>query len=437
LGSLATTHGYNAFGELQSIAVTHGSNTLYTIGYTLDKLGRIITKTETLAGATTTEGFGHDDAGRLSSATRNGQTAIYGYDANGNRIFSNGITAQYDAQDRLLVYGANTYAYTDNGELKSKTNGALTTTFTYDVLGNMTHVTLPDGVSIDYLVDGRNRRIGKKINGTLVQGFLYQDQIKPVAELDGAGGIVSRFVYGTRPNVPEYLIKGTQMYRIVTDHLGSPRLVVNVSDGSIVQRIDYDEWGNVINDTNPSFQPFGFAGGLYDQHTKLVRFGARDYDPETGRWTTKDPARFGGGDSNLYAYVHNAPHMYTDPYGLEVLVCSQPAFGSMPVDHQWIKTDAVEAGMGGTRGNVPGNQSGDKPYDPVQVTDHSGRSKQKGSSCKKVENVDEQKVNDQLKIGKPLGRWSPTNQCQSFVREVLNNASTLPPPPEPQFDFVP
>ncbi|MBT9098538.1 hypothetical protein KFZ76_12595 [Methylovulum psychrotolerans] len=46
-------------------------------------------------------------------------------------------------------------------------------------------------------------------------------------------------------------------------------------------------WGNITQDTNPGFQPFGYAGGLYDRHTKLVRFGARDYDAETGRWTGK------------------------------------------------------------------------------------------------------------------------------------------------------
>jgi RHS repeat-associated protein len=64
--------------------------------------------------------------------------------------------------------------------------------------------------------------------------------------------------------------------------------------------MDYDEFGNVINDTNPGFQPFGFAGGLYDQDTKLVRFGARDYDASVGRWTAKDPISFNGGDTNLY-----------------------------------------------------------------------------------------------------------------------------------------
>jgi hypothetical protein len=34
-----------------------------------------------------------------------------------------------------------------------------------------------------------------------------------------------------------------------------------------------------------------------------VRFGARDSDPETGRWTSRDPIGFDGGDLNLYEYV--------------------------------------------------------------------------------------------------------------------------------------
>jgi len=76
----------------------------------------------------------------------------------------------------------------------------------------------------------------------------------------------------------------------------------------LTRRYVYDVNGN-------SFQPFGFAGGIYDQHTKLTRFGARDYDAETGRWTAKDPIRFGGGDTNLYGYAINDPVNLIDPTG--------------------------------------------------------------------------------------------------------------------------
>jgi RHS repeat-associated protein len=104
-------------------------------------------------------------------------------------------------------------------------------------------------------------------------------------------------------------------YRIVKDHLGSPRMVVNSTTGAVVQRLDYDEWGVVTNDTAPGFQPFGYAGGLYDRDTTLVRFGARDYDPTTGRWTTKDTWRFSGGDANLFGYLANEPLNASDPSG--------------------------------------------------------------------------------------------------------------------------
>jgi RHS repeat-associated protein len=76
-------------------------------------------------------------------------------------------------------------------------------------------------------------------------------------------------------------------------------------------------------DTNPGFQPFGFAGGLYDPQTGLLRFGARDYDPETGRWTAKDPIGFAGGGSNLYGYVLSDPVNLLDPSGLDA-VTSDP-----------------------------------------------------------------------------------------------------------------
>ena len=149
----------------------------------------------------------------------------------------------------------------------------------------------------------------------MVQGFLYQDQLNPVAELNPDNSIKTRFIYASKTNTPEYMVKGNQTYRLVSDHLGSVRFVVNTSDGSIVQEMNCNEFGVVIKDTNPGFQPFGYAGGLYETSTGLVRFGARDYDPSIGRWTTKDPIRFDGGDLSLYGYVLNDPINFIDPNG--------------------------------------------------------------------------------------------------------------------------
>jgi RHS repeat-associated protein len=139
-----------------------------------------------------------------------------------------------------------------------------------------------------------------------MQGFLYQDNLNPIAVLDGAGDVLSRFVYASLGNVPDYMAREGITYRILSDRLGSPRLVIDANTGTVAQRIDYDEFGRVLADSNPGFQPFGFAGGIYDADTGLVRLGARDYDPEIGRWTLKDSSQFAGG-FNLYAYASNDP----------------------------------------------------------------------------------------------------------------------------------
>ena len=257
----------------------------------------------------------YDLIGQLTDVYRDGSlVSHYEYDSNGNRV---GGTC--DDQDRMLQYGGNTYQYSANGELQQKTDSNGSTKYDYDVLGNLRAVELTDSTKIEYVIDGANRRIGKKVNGTLVQGFLYQDGLNPVAELDASGNVVARFVYGTRANVPDYMVKGGITYRIISDHLGSVRFVVNASTGDIVQKMEYDEFGRVIIDTNPGFTPFGFAGGIYDKDTGLVRFGARDYDAEIGRWTCKDPIGFKGGDSNVYLYCGNEPLKNIDPNGYEYL----------------------------------------------------------------------------------------------------------------------
>jgi RHS repeat-associated protein len=139
-----------------------------------------------------------------------------------------------------------------------------------------------------------------------------------VAELDGSNDLVASFAYVHGGHVPFLMRRGGTTYRLVTDPVGSVRLVVDTSDGSIAQRIDYDPFG-VPDYSGPEaagFVPFGFAGGHHDQATGLVRMGARDYDPETGRFTAKDPIGFAGGYASLYAYVGGDPVNRADPSGL-------------------------------------------------------------------------------------------------------------------------
>ena len=294
-----------------------------------DRYGRIQRKRETTRDTYASLPTIHEyeyvydpDRAWLTEVKRDGvSVASYSYDANGNRSswtdpWGSG-SATYDAQDRMLTRGAAAYSYTENGELLSKTEGGFSTGTSYDVLGNLLHVTLPDGIAIDYEVDAKSRRIGKRVNGALVKAFVYLGGLSPIAELDGAGNVTTQYVYATGGTTPDYFLRGGETFRIFADHLGSPRVVVNANTSEVVQRLDYDAYGRITYDSNPGFQPFGFAGGLYDPQTGLTRFGARDYDPESGRWTAKDPIGFGGGSAGFFEYASNDPVNRLDPSGLD------------------------------------------------------------------------------------------------------------------------
>jgi len=319
LGLTTEAHEHNPFGEPSRQTASVNSTQVFDVQIARDDLGRITQRIEVVDGITRVCQYGYDLAGRLRTVTRNGDLVVlYTYDANGNRLSAEGeaglVTASYDDQDRLLTYGHVSYTYGANGELATRTVASQTTSYVYDTLGNLVQVTKPNGEVITYTIDGRGRRVGKSVNVTRVKGWLYADQLRPIAELDGAGDVVSRFVYGSRANVPEYLVKNGVTYRIFSDHLGSPRVIVDASTGAIVQRMDFHAFGEIIQDSNPGFQPFGFAGGLYDPDTGVVRFGARDYDPLSAHWLAKDPMGLEAG-SNVYEYTGGNPIDRVDPSG--------------------------------------------------------------------------------------------------------------------------
>ncbi len=87
----------------------------------------------------------------------------------------------------------------------------------------------------------------------------------------------------------------------------------------IIQYPNDDELGTFNLSPATFYLPLTYAGGNYDEHTHFIRFGARDYDPTTGRWTAKDPILFAGKLSNLYEYNLNDPINYLDITGLQIV----------------------------------------------------------------------------------------------------------------------
>ncbi len=345
--NISETPTYNGYGEATKVVWTQdGATQAYALTngsggpFVRDVLGRMSTWSETV-GPSTTTGYGatYDVNGRLASWTKNGTVSSYYYDADGNRTLGTGgdaLSATFDAQDRLTqqVHAGVTAGYTYNnaGTLMARTlsgGASENDAYVYDLSGALRRVDITrpaftgTKTTVDYVVDAFGRRLGKKVNGAATQGYVY-DGSRIVGMLDGTGTLKSVFVYGTKATVPELIVQpGTgHVYRVISDWRGSVRLVVDITAGTtpaVVHQMDYNAWGVMTESGTLSgaaaIHPFGFAGGLVDRDTGLVRFGARDYDPDAARWTRRDPIGFEGG-FNTYAYCNDDPVNYVDPTGL-------------------------------------------------------------------------------------------------------------------------
>ena len=115
------------------------------------------------------------------------------------------------------------------------------------------------------------------------------------------------------------MYEGVYSYHLAlgADQVGTIKTVAD-NTGDLIKELQYDSFGNLLEDSNPRFYlPLGFAGGILDRHTGFVRFGWRYYMPEAGRFTAPDPARWAGGDPDLYDYCVDDPIGKIDPQGLE------------------------------------------------------------------------------------------------------------------------
>ena len=324
-GTLSQNRTFNGYGERDGQVSTISGQGVGSWSLTQDDNGQITQKIEIVDGITSNYDYNYDPMGRLITVTKDSSLIEeYDYDINGTRIYEmntlRGITTgrsfTYSDEDHLLTAGTTSYQYDVDGFLTTKTEGADTTTYNYSSRGELLSATLPGGSIVEYIHDPLGRRIAKIVDGITVEKYLWQGLTRLLAVYDGSNSLIIRFEYADG-RMPVAMTRGGATYYLTYDQVGSLKAVAD-SAGNVVKRIDYDSFGNIIIDTDPSFDmPFGFAGGLHDRDTGLVRFGYRDYDPDIGRWTAKDPILFAGGDTDLYGYCLNDPVNWVDPLGLK------------------------------------------------------------------------------------------------------------------------
>ncbi len=219
------------------------------------------------------------------------------------------------------IYAACGVSQTPN--LTEYTKGGETTTFTYDKAGNLTAddrarytydlfnrtekvETFDDRVQVNHY-DAEGLRSGIEEDGRLVQ-FIFRGQ-EVVTELEEDKGMI-RYIRSYEL-IASDADSARTYYHYASDELGS---ITHVTAGEdILNRYEYDAWGNLTLCEETVENRFRFNGQQYDPISQQYYLRARYYNPVIGRFTQEDTYR--GDGLNLYAYCRNNPVYYADPSG--------------------------------------------------------------------------------------------------------------------------
>lgn len=319
-GAMTVDVAYDDLGRFESMTYKIGDRVISKTSYTYNLRNSIETKTLIQGGKTEVYSYGYDRNGQLTKVERtdsNGGSAMetYEYDDNRNRTLRSATgtapqTSVYDAFDKLLQAGDTAYTYNVDGYLERRGDD----TFRYGAKDELIEAAA-NGDAIHYTWDAIGRMTARE-DGQGKTQYLYGDLVSPklvTATIDPQG-VVTTYRYDARGYLM-HLERGGETYYVVTDQMGTPMQVTDES-GDPVKELRYDSFGVLLEDSNPAFRlDIGFAGGVTDEDTGLVRFGSRDYDPASGRWTAFDPIYYESGSANLYAYVDNNPVNFRDPCG--------------------------------------------------------------------------------------------------------------------------
>ncbi len=312
-GAMSMNLSYDGLARIQSKSLIVNGVDVYDYSVSRDNTGAITEKVETVAGSSHEYEYAYDEDGQLVEVKRD-DTVIesYAYDANGNRISTISEAAGYDDQDRIDYQGSVDYQFDADGFMELR-GGA---SFQYSARGELLEVALEGGATVSYAYDGLKRMVGR-VDGNGTNQYMYGNpgNLFLITEARDPSGVLTAFFYD-ESGLLFALEREATRYYVAVDPAGTPMVVADAS-GSAVKVMQRDAFGKLVSDSNPAFYlPIGFAGGLEDSASGLVRFGYRDYDLSSGRWTARDPVLYDGGQANLYVYVGNDPVNLRDPLGL-------------------------------------------------------------------------------------------------------------------------
>jgi RHS repeat-associated protein len=267
--------------------------------------------------------YRYDAVERLATARRDrGTSESFEYDES-----DNATSIEFGRESSDLTYGAGDslqqrddieFVFDEAGRLtrkreKQPTGAIREWIYRWDALDQLRCVTNPDGETWCYFYDALGRRIEKRSPDGHRVAFVWNEDVVLEERVDGA--LSSSWVHDPHSYTPLCKVEEGRMYSVISDHLGTPRELVDDS-GQIAWRAEYGAWGEVRGRKQPVVVdcPVRFQGQWWDAETGLHYSRFRYYDPQGGRFISQDPIGIWGGQ-NLYRYCAN-PINWIDPLGL-------------------------------------------------------------------------------------------------------------------------
>lgn len=335
------SYAYDTANQLTSLQ-NKKSDTSNISGFTYvyDSMGN---RTSTTQNGTDVTSYVYDAIYRLTNVTYpDASTEVYTYDNVGNRLQKNNsstgiVNYTYDIANRMLTEGSITYAWNNNGNMTGKTEGADVTSYAYNYDDNLVNVTLPSTQTngFSYYPDGR-RLSRTDTTGTITKYFY--DGLDTIAELNSSNTTVARYTSGGGIDNWISMERGGSSYFYHKDDLGSIRSLTDSSE--VVQATyGYDVFGVIKSETGAITNPYRYTGREWNSETGLYYYRARYYQPEVGRFMTKDPTAEMG--ENPYLYVENDPVSFVDPLGLKKKKTAKKAKKEYDTYIFWTSSKAV------------------------------------------------------------------------------------------------